>query len=68
MPPHSKTNMTGTYLVTGASKGLGLSISLAIASSGNSVIALARNSSELSKLEIELQSLAGRVAYIKSSL
>ena len=58
MPPHSKANMTGTYLVTGASKGLGLSIALAIASSGNSVVALARNSSELSKLEIELQSIS----------
>ena len=36
--------MSDTFLVTGASKGLGRSIALSLANSGKSVIALARNS------------------------
>lgn len=42
--------MSDTYLVTGASKGLGRSISISLANSGKSVIALARNSPELDEL------------------
>ena len=47
MPNPIKRGMSDTFLVTGASKGLGRSIALSLANSGKSVIALARPSSEL---------------------
>lgn len=50
--------MQGVFLVTGASKGLGRSISLSIANSGGVVIALARGSSELKSIEIELKNIS----------
>tara|TARA_B100000282_G_scaffold220370_1_gene163638 strand:- start:290 stop:1054 length:765 start_codon:yes stop_codon:yes gene_type:complete len=50
MPSPFETIMSDTYLVTGASKGLGRSISISLANSGKSVIALARNSPELEEL------------------
>ena len=49
--------MEGTFLVTGASKGLGRSLAISIAESGGTVIALARNSVELTDVEAELKSL-----------
>ena len=49
--------MEGTFLVTGASKGLGRSLAISIAKSGGTVIALARNSVELTDVEAELKSL-----------
>ena len=48
--------MSGTFLVTGASRGLGRSIALSIANSGNNVIALARSSSEFETLGYQLKS------------
>ena len=50
MPSPFESTMSDTYLVTGASKGLGRSISISLANSGKSVIALARNSPELEEL------------------
>ena len=50
MPNPFESTMSDTYLVTGASKGLGRSISISLANSGKSVIALARNSPELEEL------------------
>ena len=46
--------MSTAYLVTGASKGLGKSIAIAIAKSGNPVIALARNSADLEEVGKQL--------------
>ena len=48
--------MKGVYLVTGASKGLGRAISVEVAKSGYSVIAIARESKELTDIENELKS------------
>tara|TARA_B100001564_G_scaffold130056_1_gene108796 strand:- start:1852 stop:2592 length:741 start_codon:yes stop_codon:yes gene_type:complete len=50
--------MGDVFLVTGASKGLGRSIALAIANSGATVIALARNSSELKEIEAKLKTIS----------
>ena len=50
--------MEEVFLVTGASKGLGRSIALAIANSGATVIALARNSSELNDIESKLKAIS----------
>jgi len=50
MPVPINGGMSGTFLVTGASKGLGRSIVLSLASSGKSVILLARSSKELDTL------------------
>jgi len=50
MPVPINGGMSGTFLVTGASKGLGRSIVLSLASSGKSVILLARSSTELDTL------------------
>ena len=50
--------MQGAFLVTGASKGIGRSIALSIAKSGYSVIALARGSEELDRIESELKSVS----------
>ncbi|MGB1474993.1 MAG: SDR family NAD(P)-dependent oxidoreductase [Candidatus Poseidoniaceae archaeon] len=47
--------MSDTFLVTGASKGLGRSIALALANCGKSVIALARSSPELDELYSSLK-------------
>ncbi len=58
MPSHFQASMSGTYLVTGASKGLGRSIAISIVNSGNNVIALARSSSELETLEYDLKSVS----------
>ena len=49
--------MQEAFLVTGASKGIGRSIALAIANSGHAVIALARESSELNDIILKLKSL-----------
>ena len=51
--------MEDVFLVTGASKGLGRSIALAIAKSGATVIALARSSSELKEIEAKLKTISG---------
>ena len=51
--------MEDVFLVTGASKGLGRSIALAIANSGATVIALARSSSELKEIEAKLKTISG---------
>ena len=48
--------MKGVYLVTGASKGLGQAISVEIAKNGYTVIAIARESKELTNIENELKS------------
>ena len=50
MPNPTKRGMSKTFLVTGASKGLGRSIALSLANSGKSVIALARSSPDLDAL------------------
>ena len=50
MPNPIKRGMSDTFLVTGASKGLGRSIALSLANSGKSVIALARSSPDLDSL------------------
>ena len=50
--------MEEVFLVTGASKGLGRSIALEIANSGATVIALARNSSELNDIESKLKAIS----------
>ena len=50
--------MEEVFLVTGASKGLGRSIALEIANSGATVIALARNSSELNEIEAKLKTIS----------
>ena len=50
MPNPAKGVMSDTFLVTGASKGLGRSIALSLANSGKSVIALARSSPDLDSL------------------
>ena len=49
--------MSEAYLVTGASKGIGRSIAISIASSGKPVIALARKSPELEMVGVELSKL-----------
>ena len=49
--------MSEAYLVTGASKGIGRSIAISIASSGKPVIALARKSAELEMVGTELSNL-----------
>ena len=51
--------MEDVFLVTGASRGLGRSIALAIAKSGATVIALARSSSELKEIEAKLKTISG---------
>ena len=51
--------MEDVFLVTGASKGLGRSIALAIAKSGATVIAMARSSSELKEIEAKLKTISG---------
>ena len=58
MPSRYVSVMTGTYLVTGASKGLGRSIAISIVDSGNSVIALARPSDELETLGSEITAIS----------
>jgi len=50
MPNPIKRGMSDTFLVTGASKGLGRSIAISLANSGKSVIALARSSPDLDAL------------------
>ena len=50
--------MQDVFLVTGASKGLGRSLSLSIANSGCTVIALARESPELNSIEVELKKIS----------
>ena len=50
--------MQDVFLVTGASKGLGRSLSLSIANSGSIVIALARESPELNSIEVELKKIS----------
>ena len=50
--------MQDVFLVTGASKGLGRSLSLSIANSGSIVIALARESPELKSIEVELKNIS----------
>ena len=50
MPNPAKGVMSDTFLVTGASKGLGRSIALSLTNSGKSVIALARSSPDLDSL------------------
>ena len=58
MPNPIKRGMSDTFLVTGASKGLGRSIALSLANSGKSVIALARNSPDLDALNDLLKQLS----------
>ena len=58
MPNPIKRGMSDTFLVTGASKGLGRSIAMSLANSGKSVIALARNSSELDALNDSLKQIS----------
>ena len=55
MPILTERFMSDTFLVTGASKGLGRSIALALANCGKSVIALARSSPELDELYSSLK-------------
>ena len=50
--------MSDTFLVTGASKGLGRSIAISLANSGKSVIALARRSPELDALYDSLKQIS----------
>ena len=50
--------MSDTFLVTGASKGLGRSIALSLANSGKSVIALARSSPDLDTLHDLLKQIS----------
>ena len=47
-----------TYLVTGASKGIGREVSLALARAGVRVVLLARNSSELEQTTADVQAIA----------
>ena len=58
MPNPIKRGMSDTFLVTGASKGLGRSIALSLANSGKSVIALARNSPDLDALNDLLKQIS----------
>lgn len=58
MSPRFKSSFPLRVLVTGASRGLGREISLALAKSGHSVTGIARSSAELESLETELQSVS----------
>jgi benzil reductase ((S)-benzoin forming) len=60
--------MEDVFLVTGASKGLGRSIALAIANSGATVVAMARNSSELNEIEAELKTISGNSIAVSCDL
>ena len=68
MPNPAKGVMSDTFLVTGASKGLGRSIALSLANSGKSVIALARNSSELDTLNESLKQISSNSQIIACDL
>ena len=56
------------YVVTGASKGLGRSICLVLASKGFTVIGVARKSNELSSLESHLKNLNAKSATLACDL
>ena len=58
MPSLFQITMSDTFLVTGASKGLGHSIAMSLANSGKSVIALSRNSPELEELYGSLKQIS----------
>lgn len=58
MNKENEINFSKTVIVTGASRGLGRSIALALAKNGRSVIAIARNSPDLESLGLELQTLS----------
>lgn len=60
--------MEDVFLVTGASKGLGRSLALSIASSGGIVIALARDSPELKSIEIELKEISEKSIAVSCDL
>ncbi|MBB69649.1 MAG: hypothetical protein CMB28_00885 [Euryarchaeota archaeon] len=60
--------MEDVFLVTGASKGLGRSLALSIASSGGIVIALARDSPELKSIEIELKQISEKSIAVSCDL
>ena len=68
MPNPIKRGMSDTFLVTGASKGLGRSIAMSLANSGKSVIALARNSSELDTLNESLNQISSNSQIIACDL
>ncbi len=68
MPNPIKRGMSDTFLVTGASKGLGRSIAMSLANSGKSVIALARNSSELDTLNESLKQISSNSQIIACDL
>ena len=53
-----------TYLVTGASRGIGLELSLALATSGANVILLARNTPLLEKSREMVQSISASSSII----
>ena len=58
--------MSTAYLVTGASKGLGKSIAIAIAKSGNPVIALARDSADLEEVGKQFDVTRERIRQIEA--
>ncbi len=60
--------MSGTFLVTGASKGLGRSIAIAIAESGNNVIGLARSSADLDHIGQKLRDISAHSMTIPCDL
>ena len=68
MPNTIMIGMSDTFLVTGASKGLGRSIAMSLANSGKSVIALARNSSELDTLNESLNQISSNSQIIACDL
>jgi 3-oxoacyl-[acyl-carrier protein] reductase len=55
-------------LVTGASKGIGKAIALALATEGASVGLMARNEQELSKLAAEISGRGGKVSYAMADI
>lgn len=57
-----------TYLITGASKGIGRDTAIAMVQAGYHVLALARSEAALSQLAAELQTAAGEFQYLAFDL